>query len=251
MLHIALQAGELNSNLRKYYMNSETRKKIIVAADDFGISKVANKKIMELVESKKIDRVAIMTDGNISQEEINKLLHSGVKLDVHLNITEKFNGPRKLEEGIIKRATLFLVRYIGGQVSASIAEKDWENQIKKFKEIIGKYPDGINSHHHIHYYPGYFKASVELARKYQINFMRCGKKGFLGNLNGVKQILSAFRRKDASYLIKNNIDSSDYLASFDWIKKIDEFLNNLPKETVEITFHPEREEEYKFIKENF
>lgn len=228
-------------------MDKNAREKIIVTADDFGISEKANRNILELVKLEKINRVAIMTNGILLQKDVDALLYSQVKLDVHLNITEKFKGERKLKEGIIKRSALFLARYIGGQISASIVEKEWGEQIKKFKEIIGKYPDGINSHQHIHYYPSYFKAVAELAKKYSVNFIRCGKKGFLGKMNGVKQILAVFRKNDTKYLAKNNIESSDYLVSFDWIKDFDKFLNKLPKGSTEITFHPERDEEFETI----
>jgi chitin disaccharide deacetylase len=229
-------------------MNSEKiRKKIILVADDFGISKEANEKILELVRSKKVDRVSIMASGILPEEDVIALLHSGVKLDIHFNITEKFKGARKLKEGIIKRSMLFLVRYIGGQISASIVKKEWEEQIQKFKEIIGRHPDGINSHQHIHYYPSYFKSAAELAKSYSIPFIRCGKKGFLGRINGVKQILTVFRKTDVKHLAENNIESSDYLVSFDWINNFDNFLNNLPDGTIEITFHPERKEEFEII----
>lgn len=228
-------------------MNSGTRKKIIVAADDFGISEMANDRILELAKAGKIDRVAVMADGMLSQEEINDLLHLGIKLDIHLNITEKFKTNRKLKEGIIKRSVMFLTRYVGREISASKVKKEWEGQILKFKEMIGKYPDGINSHQHVHYYPSYFKATSELAKKYSCSYIRCGKKGFLGKMNGVKQILSAFRRIDTKYLKKNNIDSSDYLVSFDWIKDFAKFSDNFPEGTVEITFHPERKEEFEAI----
>lgn len=228
-------------------MEKNIRKKIILTADDFGISKVANEKVLELARLRKIDRVSIMVNGIFSQKEVNELLNFGIKLDVHLNITEKFSGPRKLKEGIMKRSTLFLIRYIGGQMSSSKIKKEWEQQINKFKEIIGKYPDGINSHQHVHYYPSYFKVVSELSNKYAISFVRCGKKGFLGKINGVKQILSVFRKSDAKFLVKNNVESSDYLVSFDWIKDFDKFLNNLPGGATEITFHPEREEEFEFI----
>ena len=232
-------------------MDENIRKKIIATADDFGISEMANKRILGLAEGGKIDRVAIMTNGILLQEEIDKLLHSGVKLDIHLNITEKFRGPRKLKEGIVKRSALFLIRYLGGEISASKVEKEWEEEIEKFKEIVGKYPDGINSHQHVHYYPSYFKAVSGLVKKYSISFVRCGKKGFLGKMNGVKQILTAFRKADTKYLAKNNIESSDYLVSFDWIKDFDKFLDKLPDGSVEITFHPERDEEFTIIKKYF
>lgn len=231
-------------------MDGNIRKKIIVTADDFGISKEANRRILELAKSGKIDRVAVMVSGILIEKDINELLHSGVKLDIHFNITEKFQGPRKLKEGIVKRAALFLAKYAGGQISASAVKKEWEEQIQKFKEIVGKYPDGINSHQHVHYFPSYFKAVSELAKKYSISSIRCGKKGFLGKMNGVKQILSIFRKSDAKYLEKNNIYSSDYLVSFDWIKDFDKFLGNLPG-TTEITFHPERDEEFEIIKKYF
>lgn len=232
-------------------MEENIRKKIIATADDFGISEIANKNILELAELRKINRVAIMTNGIFSQEEINRLLHLGIKLDIHLNITDKFSGPRKLKEGITKRSALFLMRYVGGQMSASKVRKEWEKQIIKFKEIVGKYPDGVNSHQHVHYYPSYFKAVSDLSKKYSIPFIRCGEKGFLGKMNGVKQIMAVFRGLDTKYLAKNDIKSSDYLVSFDWIKDFNKFFGNLPNGTIEITFHPEREEEFNFIKNYF
>ncbi|MFH0968949.1 MAG: ChbG/HpnK family deacetylase [Patescibacteria group bacterium] len=232
-------------------LNKDIRKKVIVTADDFGISEIANRKILELAESKKVDRVAIMASGILPQEDVNALLHSGVKLDIHLNMTEKFKGSRKLKEGIVKRSSLFLARYIGRQISASKVKKEWEEQIQKFKEIIGRYPDGLNSHQHIHYYPSYFKVAAELSEKYSIPFIRCGKKGFLGKINGVKQILAVLRRVDMRYLKKNRLQTSNYLVSLDWINNFGEFLNNLPDGTIEITFHPERREEYKIINNYF
>lgn len=227
------------------------RKKIIVSADDFGISKIANERILELVKEGKIDRTAIMIEGIFSQNEINRLLNSGIKLDIHLNITEKFKGRRKLKEGIAKRSLLFLARYLGRKISASVVKKEWEGQIQKFKEIIGRYPEGINSHQHIHYFPNYFKAALELSKKYSIPFIRFGKKGFLGKITGVKKILSTLGKIDLKYFDKVSFQTSDYLVSSDWIKNFDEFLSDLPSGTTEITFHPERDEEFEIINKYF
>jgi chitin disaccharide deacetylase len=232
-------------------MNETARKKIIITADDFGRSELANKKILELALSKKIDRVSVMSKGIFSQDDTFALLHSGAKLDAHLNITEKFNGLHKLNEGIAKPVVLFLIKYVGGKISAGKVRQEWESQIENFKKIFGKYPDGISSHQHVHYYPSYFKIVLELSEKFSIPFLRFGKRGFLGKITGIKHILSILRNFDIKYFRKSNLETSDYLVSLDWIKNFDRFLKKLPDGTVEITFHPERKEEFDIIDKYF
>ena len=64
---------------------NETQPKVLVSVDDFGISKEANKNILTLIASNKIDRVSVMMNGILTTEEVQILLESGVKLDIHLD----------------------------------------------------------------------------------------------------------------------------------------------------------------------
>ena len=60
------------------------RQKLILAADDFGGNYLANQNILKLINSKKIDRVAVIINGSLREAEIESLKISGVKIDLHL-----------------------------------------------------------------------------------------------------------------------------------------------------------------------
>ncbi|KKQ80371.1 MAG: hypothetical protein UT03_C0026G0009, partial [Candidatus Moranbacteria bacterium GW2011_GWD2_38_7] len=49
------------------------RERLLIAADDFGISSRANRNILYLVSLGKINRVGVMTRGIISPREIEQL----------------------------------------------------------------------------------------------------------------------------------------------------------------------------------
>ena len=71
------------------------RQNLIINADDFGVSPLANKNILYLAMLGKIDRVGIMAHGKFSSEEIAQIIKSGVKLDIHLDILHEFHNNRK------------------------------------------------------------------------------------------------------------------------------------------------------------
>lgn len=230
-------------------MTDIKREKLIIAADDFGISSKANRNILKLIRARKIDRVSVMVCGEISPLEISELKKSKVKLDIHLESVELKPEKRKLKDGVVKRSANFLFKYLSGKTSAGVMEIEWERQIQKFKEIFAKFPDGINSHQHIHFWPAYFKIILKLAQKFEIPYLRFGKLGLTKSKNSVFRILKAFHKKDSRILAA--FDSSDFLVSLDWIKNIEIFLKNLPQGKTEIVCHPEREEEFEIIMNYF
>lgn len=232
-------------------MNGEIRKKIILTADDFGISEKANENILKLVKLGKIERVSVIPHGNFSAQQIKELLELNIKIDVHLNITEDILGKRKVKEGVTKEICLFLTNIIRGKASKRKAFDRWENDLRLFLEKFGKTPDGLNSHQHIHFSSRYFKIAIKLMEKYQISFVRFGKKYLLGENNKVKNILSFLHKKNRKIFIGSKKDSTDYFVSLDWIWNVPIFLKNIPSGTVEIACHPEREEEFEIIKEYF
>ncbi|MDO9231127.1 MAG: ChbG/HpnK family deacetylase [bacterium] len=248
-------------------MYSQHSNNLIISADDFGISEKANQAILELAREKKIDRVAVMIGGKISNDEAKDLLESGVKIDIHLHLLgHDFFDKRKkeLEDGIIKRVAIFLLDFLTGWYGSAKVKIIWKKQIEEFKNIFGRYPDGINSHEHIHFFPPLFKTALKIKEEFQISYIRLGKlrrKGKFGNTAFIldKLRLMNFRRNllfltplglARSYPFELN--TSDFLVSFDWIKNEEEFFENLIEKTqTEIIFHPERKNEYDFLMKNF
>ncbi len=229
------------------------RENLIIVADDFGVSKKANQAILKLADQKKINRVAVMVGGKISVEEVKKLLASGVKLDIHLHLLNKYFFQKRKKEpqsGAIKRGSLFLKDFLSGKYSSQKVNSIWEKQIEDFFHLFKQYPAGINSHEHMHFFPPFFKVALVLKNKYKIDYIRIGKKGLKFKLIAI--ILNILRRINLGFNSVANLNTSQYLVSFDWLNLAKTLSEQLPKKgKIEIVFHPEREEEFKFLQKNF
>jgi len=249
-------------------MYSEHLNNLIISADDFGVSPEANRNILALAREKKIDRTGVMMGGKFSEDEIKELLESGIKIDIHLHLLEKDFFEKREEEasrGVFRRGFLFLIDVTSGRYTPGKVKQIWKKQIEDFRATFGRYPDGLNSHEHMHYFPPFFRVVLALRKELGISFVRLGKwkykKGqkftliaFIldtlrvinGRLNRVFVTLPHIA-KDVPYVL----NTSDFLVSFDWINDKEKFFENLPDPgQTELVFHPERKEEFEFLKEN-
>ena len=139
------------------------RQKLILAADDFGAGPLANQNILKLVGAKKIDRVAILINGSLTEDEIESLKISDVKIDLHLSAAKKITETK----AVAPRLAVFLSRLLASKALSETTEHAWQEQIIKFKILFGRYPDGLNSHQHIHFFPPYF-SSCYLIQSYPV-----------------------------------------------------------------------------------
>ncbi len=230
------------------------KEKIIIAVDDFGVSKKANQAILKLVKVGKIDRVAVMMGGKISKEEARELLNSGVKLDIHLHLLGKnFFAKRKDEPSIniFQRIAFFLVDIMIGKYSVPKIRKAWRRQLEDFKASFERYPDGINSHEHMHFFPTFFKVALKLKRDCSIGYIRFGEEKYNLKFNLVAFILDLLRIVNLKFN-KDKFETSKYLVSFDWIENDANFFKHLSSvDSTELVFHPERDNEFEFLIKNF
>lgn len=240
-------------------LSQVNRENLIISADDFGKSKLANKNILQLTEAGKLDRISVMIEGDFDEKEIDKILAAGVKLDIHFELIWQKRRRNLLKDNTLRQGIVFLVNYFWGdwpvpehpRSGATSVKQEWKEQIEKFRRIFGRMPDGISSHEHVHYFPTYFSIALELADRYKISFVRFGKKGFFGERNSVYLILKIMRWLNKEKLFHAKISSSDYFTSLDWIRNFDEFLKNIPEGKTEIACHPEREDEMEMIDKIF
>jgi chitin disaccharide deacetylase len=236
--------------VRLLFMLHEKRKNLIVTADDFGKSELANRSILKLAKLGKLDRVSIMSDGNFAVGEIEELLATGVKLDIHFELGWQKKRRGKMRDNTARQGIVFLVNYFRAGQGKKIQE-EWKKQIEKFHETVGRSPDGINSHEYVHLFPQYFKIAIGLSNQFKIPFVRFGKKGFRGKINLAHLVLNNLRRWNKKYFLESKLNSSDFFASFDWIENMNEFLKNIPEGKTEIACHPEREDEFELVEKYF
>lgn len=231
-------------------MQISNRSNLILSADDFGSSERANRNILYLVSMGKIDRVAVMVHGTIYEQEIRELISSGVKLDIHLDLTSHINSSEHIP-ALHLRVGKFLWNYLRGQYTASKVRANWEAQIEKFHQLFGKYPDGINSHEHVHFFPSFFKVVLKIQETYPIPYLRFATDSILPTKNSTCKVLALLHRFNRRKFATSSFASSNHLISLDWIENLDTFLDNPPSGSVEIVCHPHRAEEFVLVKNNF
>lgn len=245
----------MDSNLIYREMELEispyNRSRLLVAADDFGISERANRNILYLLDLGKIDRISVMVNGVFTDEELDRLLRSSVKLDIHLDVLHELENPRQEYRGILNRTLGFGLKLLTRKITKKKIDLDWNAQIIRFKEIFGKYPDGLNSHEHLHFFPPFFKVILGLQEKYSIPYLRFGDSLDLRHHHLVGRILHWLHLFNQWACGKNSCVSSNSLVSLDWIDDLDAFLENLPAGTTEIACHPEKAEEFVKVKKYF
>ncbi len=232
-----------------------SRTKIVFSADDFGKNKKSNDNIAKLVRLNKIDRVAVMVDRKISDNETHELLDSKVKLDIHLELPK---SKREDEFSILKRSFMFALNFFSRANNITKVKKDWERQIKKFEEIFGQLPDGLNSHEYVHFFPPYFKIALELSDKFNIPHVRFSREKVLYEKGNIIPLILSFlqkinKRKYLTYLTKKQkkeSNSSDYMISLGWMKNPSKFTESLPEGETEIVCHLENDNEMEWIMNN-
>ncbi len=228
---------------------------VIISVDDFGISELANAHILALVEAQKISRVSVMMHGLLRPNEVEKLLASGVKLDIHLDRKHIIHKNRKLADGFLLRLIEFVWSYFFGSNRPARVHQVWHDQLQEFQACFGKSPDGLNAHEHVHYFPPYFRALLTLAEEYQIPYIRLGMKN-TRHYTVIAWIINVLGSLNRNALKKTAIQTTDRVISWDWTGhkgSFQQFIASLePGTTNEIIFHPERLEEYEYMQsDNF
>lgn len=231
-------------------LEQSQRRKIILAADDFGKSEKANRNILRLAKAGKLDRVSVMVDGDFVPGEIKELAATEVALDIHLELDWQKKRRGKLKDNTARQGIVFLVNHFQRSRRKKIQE-DWKAQIKRFHDLTDCYPDGINSHEYVHLFPSYFRIALSLAAEFNVSYVRFGRHGFIGKRNLAHLVLNNLRQWDRQYFSESGMDSSDYFVSLDWIGEIGKFLENIPAGKIEIACHPERDEEFETIDKYF
>lgn len=237
------------------YISQPAKNRLILSADDYGIRDTVSR-ILPLAEAGKLARVAVMVN-YCQPEDAKRLLETGVKIDVHLDIISLMGRGAKPAHGALRRGIHFSMRRFLGYLPADAVEAEWRRQIERFQELFGRLPDGLNSHEHVHFFPGFFDRFLALAHEFRIPYVRFGQWGMLVSFHHsvIGHILTGLARKNRRHFEQAGLSTSTYLVSLDWVHRKERFfhaLASLPKEeSVELVVHPERDREYDFIQHHF
>ncbi|MBR1616836.1 ChbG/HpnK family deacetylase, partial [bacterium] len=191
-------------------------KKIILTADDFGISKEANSAIENAFLDGILTSTCIMT--NMPEYENAKVILrklQNIDVSMHLNIIEGKPVLAQENNPLTDKCGNFNNSFIGMLIKSfdkkylEYVEKEFEAQIVKLLND-GIIPVSINSNVHTHSIPKFFEIVSRLAQKYGIKYVRTQKENFyfVPNLK---------RHLNLSYFV--NIIKNIILNTFTFINK--------------------------------
>lgn len=217
--------------------------KLIVNADDFGISHEVNEAICECFAKRMISSTTLMVNMPYADEAVRMANEYGFdeRVGLHLNLT----SGKPLTSGIEKyrcfcsksgkfnaafekntRTRLHL-----GRKESLAAFEETEAQMRKYIEY-GLPDRHLDSHHHVHTDRSIFRVAAPLIHRYDFRSVRLSRNMY-GKISVLKKIYKARYNKK---LKRMGVVTSDYFGSFE------DFRHNVTKlrdnALVEIMVHP-------------
>lgn len=122
-------------------------RRIIVCADDFGMNSEVDAGILALVEMGRLSAVSCLSTGPTFAAGAASLRDANVDLGLHLNLTEAMEGSlgMRLPHLIASAYTRLL--------DASWVDAAIRCQLEAFEQAMGRAPDYVDGHQHVHQLP--------------------------------------------------------------------------------------------------
>lgn len=231
--------------------------KLIINADDFGLSQNVNDAIIESYRKGILRSASLMANGK-SFEHAVSCIKSNTDLDIgiHLTLTEQkpildsFKVASLVDEKgyLPEHAIEFSMKYILGKISHREIQKEISAQFEKILDN-GIKISHIDSHQHLHLLPQILNWTNQMAKHYNIKFIRLPKENlssYMLNIpNSPSRIVQMIILNYLCLRAKNQkINRSDYFAGYYLGGKLNKknlitVINNLPSAgTCELMCHP-------------
>lgn len=158
-------------------------KKLIVNADDFGLTSEINEGIIQAFKRGIVTSTSLIATGEGFSNAV-QLIKNNSSIDVGIHLTligEKSVLPKQAIPTLVddmgkfrKNACQFFFDYLRNRISMKEVKKEFRAQIEKIYDS-GIKVTHIDSHQHIHVLPDILKIATELAEEFGIKYIRCPK----------------------------------------------------------------------------
>lgn len=120
---------------------------VVVCADDFGGSPQGDAAILHLAHMGAISAISVFADGDPADESMPELrgLTPAVSVGLHFNLTEHLHGT-----SVRPLPTLLAASYLTGTIDPRRVAEELERQCARFEQRVGRVPDFIDGHQHVH-----------------------------------------------------------------------------------------------------
>lgn len=150
-------------------------RRLIVNADDFGLSPAVTGGILEAHQSGIVTSTTMLVNFPTADAAAAQALAAPrLGVGVHLNVTSGQPVLRPEEVPSLVgpsgrfRRDFYSLRY---RIDADELRREWRAQIERFLSL-GLKPTHIDSHHHVHHLPPFLLVTTELAQEYGIQNVR-------------------------------------------------------------------------------
>jgi chitin disaccharide deacetylase len=227
-------------------------KKLIISADDFGLTEGINRGIIECARNGTVTSASIMVN-TPAFPQAAALAGECPALDigVHLNLVKGKPLLTKAEiPSLVNTAgnfyTLppFTLRLFTGRINLIEAEKELRAQLGAALKA-GLKITHLDSHRHFHTYPAMLKLIIKIAKDYHIGAIRCPL-GLTAIPGGVKEgILNCLSRNASARLDAARVRHNDRFFELvrieskkDYLGAMEKFCANLGDAVTELDTHP-------------
>jgi predicted glycoside hydrolase/deacetylase ChbG (UPF0249 family) len=153
-------------------------KKLVIVADDFGLTDGVNRGIYECHQAGIVSSASIMVNTPASRQASAMALQANFDVGIHVNLTLGYSiKPREAVRSLVSSRGLFysLGGFLGRACSNRLKWSEVESEVRAQIEYVfslGLRPTHLNSHHHVHILPPLFEILNRLCRDYGIPFLR-------------------------------------------------------------------------------
>lgn len=231
-------------------------KRLIVSADDFGLTHSINEGIIKAAREGIVTNINLIPTGPAADDAIGMIKYDRIgEIGVHLALTE--TGPVTsirlissliTEDGIFPLSRVeFLKKFFSGKIDMDHVKAELKSQIDKAADS-GARITNLSSHEHLHMIPGIFAILTELAKEYRISYIRALKSEDILPPVSFKKILrsaivSYFEPGMNKLLRKSGLRAADHFMGFLDSGSVREsillkMLGNLKEGVTELVTHP-------------
>lgn len=225
-------------------------KKLMICADDFGISKNINLAIFKLAQKNRISAISCIVGPESDKKEFAELRNFKDQfLGLHFNLTHRyFSNGMKDQQNPGKSILSVYGDFVKNRCSRHQIEIEFIKQWDLFCDLVQKEPDYVDSHHHVHQLPlisdGVLNALERISHKPQFFVRNTENLNQFDSLFLKRAILNYFgqrlskRLKSLNYSTNSNfVGFYDYFQGAFSFKIVESFLHRSQSDTL-MMVHP-------------
>lgn len=131
---------------------------VVMCADDFGLTEGVSLGIVDLIDMERLSATGAMTNMRWWRPLAQHLAHRpDLGVGLHLNLTTGSpigRMPTLAPNRFFPKHGELLVRSLAGSLPKSEIREEIERQLDAFEEALGRPPDFVDGHQHVHVLPG-------------------------------------------------------------------------------------------------